>query len=418
MTSTYDSRVAALPEELRERLRQRLAGRADGTGGATVAGGIPRAQRGAPLPLSFAQQRLWFADQLQPGSTEYHSGAAAAAARRRWTCRAAARRCDAPGGPARDPAHQLRRAGRRRGPGDPPGHRGAAAGARPDRPPRTSWTRCSPPSTSARSTCPPGRRCGALLVRLGRRRARAAGHRAPHRGRTAGRWGCWSTELAQLYARGVRGRTGGPAAAADPVRRLRRLAARAARRGRARPATWTTGAASWPACRRWTLPTDRPRPAVAGTAGAVHEFTVPRSRGGPPGGAGPGAGDHPVHRAGRRLPGAARPVQRPGRHRAGHRGGRAGPAGAGAAGRLLRQHRGAALRQSTVRRRSGSCWPPRRRLCWRRCAPGRPRSTASSRRSPRSATRAATRCSTRWCCCTRRRPAPTASPGSTAGRPA
>ncbi len=38
------------------------------------AGGLVlvRADRAAPLPLSFAQQRLWFLDQLEPGSTAYH----------------------------------------------------------------------------------------------------------------------------------------------------------------------------------------------------------------------------------------------------------------------------------------------------------------------------------------------------------
>src|SRR5262245_52450046 len=34
--------------------------------------GIPRAPREAPLPLSFMQQRLWFLDQLEPGSTQYN----------------------------------------------------------------------------------------------------------------------------------------------------------------------------------------------------------------------------------------------------------------------------------------------------------------------------------------------------------
>jgi amino acid adenylation domain-containing protein len=54
---------------------ERLAARVDGLGhaGAGTAAPplVPRPREGA-LPLSFAQQRLWFLDQLEPGSTAYH----------------------------------------------------------------------------------------------------------------------------------------------------------------------------------------------------------------------------------------------------------------------------------------------------------------------------------------------------------
>nr|WP_276323079.1 condensation domain-containing protein [Streptomyces sp. S501] len=56
------------PAALRARLlRQRLRGAA----ATAPSDGITRAPRGGPLPLSFAQQRLWVLDQLSPGSTAY-----------------------------------------------------------------------------------------------------------------------------------------------------------------------------------------------------------------------------------------------------------------------------------------------------------------------------------------------------------
>ncbi|MCE9674106.1 amino acid adenylation domain-containing protein, partial [Myxococcus stipitatus] len=39
-----------------------------------VPSGIPRARRDRPLPLSFAQQRLWYLQQLDPKSTAYNNG--------------------------------------------------------------------------------------------------------------------------------------------------------------------------------------------------------------------------------------------------------------------------------------------------------------------------------------------------------
>ncbi|MGC1734298.1 MAG: non-ribosomal peptide synthase/polyketide synthase [Pseudonocardiaceae bacterium] len=76
MPSTRDSsasterRIAALPAHLQEALRRRLAGRA------TQSDTIASADRSEPLPLSFSQQRLWFLDTFQPGGAEYNSGLA------------------------------------------------------------------------------------------------------------------------------------------------------------------------------------------------------------------------------------------------------------------------------------------------------------------------------------------------------
>ncbi|MFE7467340.1 amino acid adenylation domain-containing protein, partial [Streptomyces sp. NPDC057499] len=72
--SSREGRIGSLPEHLQEKLRQRLAGRA----GSTRRTGIEPVDRaeGRPLPLSFAQQRLWFQGEYEPDSTENHSGLA------------------------------------------------------------------------------------------------------------------------------------------------------------------------------------------------------------------------------------------------------------------------------------------------------------------------------------------------------
>ncbi|MEU7788012.1 non-ribosomal peptide synthase/polyketide synthase [Amycolatopsis sp. NPDC049159] len=67
MTSSRQDRIAALPAHLREKLRARMAG----TAGATPE--IPAADRSRPLPLSSAQRRLWFLSRLRPDDPEYNS---------------------------------------------------------------------------------------------------------------------------------------------------------------------------------------------------------------------------------------------------------------------------------------------------------------------------------------------------------
>ncbi|MFD7712520.1 amino acid adenylation domain-containing protein, partial [Streptomyces sp. NPDC059786] len=76
MTSSKRNRAEALPQDLQEALRRRLAGRAAAAPGGTSPRGIPRADRDRPLPLSFAQQRLWFLDRLRPGDPRYNSAVA------------------------------------------------------------------------------------------------------------------------------------------------------------------------------------------------------------------------------------------------------------------------------------------------------------------------------------------------------
>ena len=57
---------------LAERIRSRAAAGPSAAAATTIA----RADRSAPLPASFAQQRLWFIDRFEGGSTHYHMSAA------------------------------------------------------------------------------------------------------------------------------------------------------------------------------------------------------------------------------------------------------------------------------------------------------------------------------------------------------
>ncbi|MGH3983632.1 MAG: condensation domain-containing protein, partial [Pseudonocardiaceae bacterium] len=74
MPSSKESRISALPAHLQEVLRRRLAGQGQRFDTITPVG------RTEPLPMSFSQQRLWFLNEFQSGGTqtgeEYNSGLA------------------------------------------------------------------------------------------------------------------------------------------------------------------------------------------------------------------------------------------------------------------------------------------------------------------------------------------------------
>ncbi|WP_447001975.1 non-ribosomal peptide synthase/polyketide synthase [Saccharothrix isguenensis] len=70
MSSSMEERISALPPHLRELMRRRLAGQV------RQADTIGAVGRDRPLPLSFPQQRLWFLDEFQPGGSGYNSALA------------------------------------------------------------------------------------------------------------------------------------------------------------------------------------------------------------------------------------------------------------------------------------------------------------------------------------------------------
>ncbi|MFE2289625.1 amino acid adenylation domain-containing protein [Streptomyces sp. NPDC059452] len=64
--ASRESWIQSLPEHVQAKMRRRLTG---GSGAARIVA----VDRERDLPLSFAQQRLWFLDEFEPGSAEYNS---------------------------------------------------------------------------------------------------------------------------------------------------------------------------------------------------------------------------------------------------------------------------------------------------------------------------------------------------------
>ncbi|UNO41478.1 non-ribosomal peptide synthetase [Streptomyces sp. MST-110588] len=71
--ASRESWIQSLPAHVRDRMRSRLAGGAEAGG---RPGGIAPAGRDRDLPLSFAQQRLWFLDEFGTDKAEYNSSSA------------------------------------------------------------------------------------------------------------------------------------------------------------------------------------------------------------------------------------------------------------------------------------------------------------------------------------------------------
>ena len=304
--------------------------------------------RDGALPLSFAQERLWFLDRLAPGNAAYNiplalaargdlSLPALAAALGEMVRRHEALRTT------------LRGPGRPAGPGDRAGLRRwtlplVDLAALPEETRRLEARRLAGEEVARPFDLARGPLLRATSCRLATATSTRCCSPSTTSRPTAGPWACWWRRSRPSIRRARRRRLA-PARAAGPVRGLRGLAARAGCRARCWSASSATGASGWRARRRSTCPpTGRGRPSQS-FRGATRLRTIgagrPRralasSR--------PAPGRHPVHGPARRLPGPARPLHRAGRRGRGLADRQPHPRRDRAADRLLRQHPGAARR--------------------------------------------------------------------------
>ena len=289
---------------------------------------VPRAH-GDGAPLSFAQERLWFLDRLEPGSATYNiawplrlrgtpdAGALERAlgeiVRRHESLRTVFREVDgspvqviAPFGGFTLPVERPVRAGRG-------GARGgdAAPRRRRRRRGRSTWPR---DRSSAR------RCCGWA------RRARAAARDAPHRQRRVEHGGALPRVLGAVRGvpRGRGSRRCPSCRCSTPTTPCGSASSCGARRwsGSSR-----TGGSGWRARRScWSCPPTIPARPCRRSGGRTRADRASRRAAGAAPGAGPERGSDAVHGGARRLPGAAVEVRRERGRRRGqpHRGAHAG----------------------------------------------------------------------------------------------